>query len=65
MMISASDLPQKTVLSKYMDSKVIRKNFQSIQKSISASLSPTTCHACEPLHYQALYSKALKEALKS
>ncbi len=31
MTTSASCLPQKTVLSKYMDSKMIRKGFQSIK----------------------------------
>jgi len=41
MMTSASDRPHETVLLKYMDSKMIRKGFQSIEESISASLSPT------------------------
>jgi len=41
MITSASGLLQKTVLLKYMDSKIMRKDFQSIQESISASLSQT------------------------
>ena len=41
MITSASGLSQKTILLKYMDLKMIRKDFQSIKESISASLSPT------------------------
>jgi len=40
-MTSVSGLPHDAVLLKYMDSKMIRKSFQSIKESISASLSPT------------------------
>jgi hypothetical protein len=34
---SASSPPQKTFLLKYMDSKIIRKDFKPIEKSISAN----------------------------
>ncbi len=37
MITSASGLPQKTFLLNYMDSKIIRKNFKSIEKSISVN----------------------------
>ena len=40
-MTSASGLPTETVLLKYMDSKMIRKDFRSIKESISATLSST------------------------
>jgi hypothetical protein len=40
-MASSSGLPLEIILLKYMDSKIIRKVFQSIKKSISASLYPT------------------------
>ena len=41
MIISASGLPKGILLLKYMNSKMIRKDFQSIKESISSSLSPT------------------------
>ncbi len=41
MITSASSTPQKTFLLKYMDSKIIRKDFKSIEKLIIANL-PTT-----------------------
>jgi hypothetical protein len=41
MTTSASCLSQKTVLLKYMDLKMIQKNFQSSMKQISTTLSPT------------------------
>ena len=41
MITSASNPPQKTFLLKYMDSKIIRKDFKSIEKLIIANLSTT------------------------
>ena len=41
MITSASDIPHKNVLLKYMASKMVLKDFQSIKESISSSLSPT------------------------
>jgi hypothetical protein len=41
MVTSASGPPQETILLKNIDSKMIQKKFQSINESISASLSPT------------------------
>jgi hypothetical protein len=46
MITSASGLYPEIVLLKYMDSKMIRKDFQAIKESISANLSPTTEDVC-------------------
>jgi hypothetical protein len=41
MITSALGLSLGTVLLKYVNSKMIRKDFQSIKESISTTLSPT------------------------